>query len=102
MGTENRQNKTIYKAILFLLGLGNFICKIILSICIFIQISKSKNLQNSQLLNNNNSRILTSNQKEDIPQKNSNFLGLGNNINDTSNNHNNPFKTPIKVNQQLV
>lgn len=78
-----------------MLGIGSFICKFILSLCIFIQINQTSkaNLQNVNI------RSSGRNSNEEATGKNLNKIPLGKLNSEFNNNPKNPFKTPSKENQ---
>jgi len=99
---NDRQNVLIIKGLIFLLGFASFIFKIILSICVLIQISKSSTHATTANASSNANAHKKS-ETNSIPPINfmsPNYLLGGNKTTaapaDSNNLGNNPFRTPNK------
>jgi hypothetical protein len=92
----NRHNALLIRGLIFLLGFGTFIFKIILSICVFLQLNKTK-LNELSSCNNNNNRPMTNTIPINLKSPDNLPISI---INTNSiNNGENPFKTPVKENK---
>jgi len=95
----NRQNALLIRGLIFLLGCGTFIFKIILSICVFLQLNKTKLNVLSASYNNNNRPTTNT---IPINLKSPDNLPISNIDTNSISNGENPFKTPVKENKIML